>query len=238
MCNFARAVAWNTRYLHEQVSAQTNRAALIFIDEVQKSELIFDAVKYVFDHTGASFIISGSNPAFLQTEARRRLQRRADLWHLAPLSLGEILCHEKMVKPEWIRQFRDVLFKWQNGRDVQFSLDLDEEPKQIITRYLCYGGFPLVHLAQGNDARLVEIRKIVERGFELMSVNNETTADTVKLELARLDSREFAYQGIFQRTGLRRRDQINQVIDALINQGYLLKKKAASYRAGTPFLPQ
>ncbi len=222
---FRQAVAWNTRYLHEQVSAQTNRAALIFIDEVQKSELIFDAVKYVFDHTGASFIISGSNPAFLQTEARRRLQRRADLWHLAPLSLGEILCHEKMVKPEWIRQFRDVLFKWQNGRDVQFSLDLDEEPKQIIARYLCYGGFPLVHLAQGNDARLVEIRKIVERGFELMSVNNETTADTVKLELARLDSREFAYQGVFQRTGLRRRDQINQVIDALINQGYLLKKK-------------
>ena len=222
---FRQAVAWNTRYLHEQVSAQTNRAALIFIDEVQKSELIFDAVKYVFDHTGASFIISGSNPAFLQTEARRRLQRRADLWHLAPFSLGEILCHEKMVKPEWIWQFRDVLFKWQNGRDVQFSLDLDEEPKQIIARYLCYGGFPLVHLAQGNDTRLVEIRKIVERGFELMSVNNETTADTVKLELARLDSREFAYQGVFQRTGLRRRDQINQVIDALINQGYLLKKK-------------
>ena len=47
-----------------------------------------------------------------------------------------------------------------------------------------------------------------------MSVNNEATADTIKLELPRLDSREFAYQGVFQRTGLRRRDQINKVIDA------------------------
>ena len=222
---FRQAVTRNTRYLHEQVSAQTNRPALIFIDEVQKSELIFDAVKYAFDHTGASFIISGSNPAFLQTEARKRLQRRADLWNLAPFSLGEILCHEKMVEPEWVRQFREVLFNWQNGRDVDIPLDLNEGIKQVIAGYLCYGGFPLVHLAQDNDARLVEIRKIVERGFELMSVDNETAADTIKLELARLDSREFAYQGVFQRTGLRRRDQINRVIDALINQGYLLKKK-------------
>ena len=222
---FRQAVARNTRYLHEQVSAQTTRPALIFIDEVQKSELIFDAVKYVFDHTGASFIISGSNPAFLQTEARKRLQRRADLWNLAPFSLGEILCHEKMVEPEWVRQFREVLFNWQNGRHVEIPLDLNAGVKRIISGYLCYGGFPLVHLARDNDARLVEIRKIVERGFELMSVNNEATADTIKLELARLDSREFAYQGIFQRTGLRRRDQINKVIDALVNHGYLLKKK-------------
>lgn len=222
---FRQAVARNTRYLHEQVSAQTTRPALIFIDEVQKSELIFDAVKYAFDHTGASFIISGSNPAFLQTEARKRLQRRADLWNLAPFSLGEILCHEKMTQPEWVRQFRDVLFNWQNGQDVEIPLDLNEGIKRIMARYLCYGGFPLVHLAQNNDDRLVEIRKIVERGFELMSVDNETAADTIKLELARLDSREFAYQGVFQRTGLRRRDRINKVIDALINHGYLLKKK-------------
>ena len=61
--------------------------------------------------------------------------------------------------------------------------------------------------------------------FRFQPCFNETTADTIKLELARLDSREFAYQGVFQRTGLRRRDQINKVIDALINHGYLLKKK-------------
>ena len=235
---FRQAVARNTRYLHEQVSAQTTRPALIFIDEVQKSELIFDAVKYAFDHTGASFIISGSNPAFLQTEARKRLQRRADLWNLAPFSLGEILCHEKMVEPEWVRQFREVLFNWQNGRDVEISLDLNAGIKRIISGYMCYGGFPLVHLARDNNARLVEIRKIVERGFELMSVNNETTADTIKLELARLDSREFAYQGVFQRTGLRRRDQINKVIDALVNHGYLLKKKPLLIGEGPPLLPQ
>ena len=222
---FRLAVASNTRYLHEQVSAQTTRPALIFIDEVQKSELIFDAVKYAFDHTPASFIISGSNPAFLQTEARKRLQRRADLWHLAPFSLGEILCHEKMVKPEWVRQFQEVLFTWQQGRDMTVPLDLSDDSKQIIADYLCYGGFPLAYLAQDNDGKLLEIRKIVERGFDLMSVNNETTTDTIKQELARLNSREFAYQGVFQRTGLRRRDQINKVIDALINQGYLLKKK-------------
>ena len=222
---FRLAVASNTRYLHEQISAQTTRPALIFIDEVQKSELIFDAVKYAFDHTPASFIISGSNPAFLQTEAGKRLQRRADLWYLTPFSLGEILCHEKMVKPEWVRQFQEVLFTWQQGRDVTVPLDLSDDSKQIIADYLCYGGFPLVYLAQDNDGKLLEIRKIVERGFDLMSVNNETTADTIKQQLARLNSREFAYQGVFQRTGLRRRDQINKVIDALMNQGYLLKKK-------------
>ncbi|MCY4281367.1 MAG: AAA family ATPase [Gammaproteobacteria bacterium] len=222
---FRQAVASNTRYLHEQVSAQTTRPALIFIDEVQKSGLIFDAVKYAFDHTPASFIISGSNPAFLQTEARKRLQRRAELWQLAPFSLGEILAHAKIVKPEWVRQFREILFSWRTGQDIQLPLDIDENIKRIIARYLSYGGFPLVHLAQDNDEKLLEIRKIVERGFELMSVNNDAAADTIKQELARLHSREFTYQGVFQRTGLRRRDQINKVIDALIDQGYLLKKK-------------
>ena len=41
----ASSAAVHPRYLHEQVSAQTNRPALVFSDEVQKSELIFDAVK-------------------------------------------------------------------------------------------------------------------------------------------------------------------------------------------------
>ncbi len=222
---FRQAVARNTRYLDEQLSALTTRPSLIFVDEIQKSELIFDAVKYAFDNSRASFIISGSNPAFLQTEARKRLQRRADFWTLTPFSLGEILCHEKMAKREWVQQFQDVLFNWQEGREPDIPLDLHEEMKRIIAAYLGYGGFPLAHLARSNNDKLVEIRKIVERGFELQSVNNDNTAETVKLELARLDSREFAYQGVFQRTGLRRRDQINKVIDDLINHGYLIKKK-------------
>ncbi len=222
---FRQAVAGNTRYLHEQVSAQTTRPSLIFIDEAQKSELIFDAVKYAFDNTKVAFVISGSNPAFLQTEAKKRLQRRADLWNLPPFSLGEILCHEKIVEQKWIRQFQDVIFNWKKGRDVEIPLDLDERVKRIITTYLCYGGFPRAHLARNNDDKLVEIRKIVERGFELLSVNNENTTETIKLELAKLDSKEFAYRGVFQRTGLRSRDQINKVIDDLINHGYLIKKK-------------
>ena len=222
---FRQVIAGDTRYLHEQISARTTRPSLIFVDEVQKSELIFDAVKYAFDNIGASFIISGSNPAFLHTEARKRLQRRADFWNLAPFSLGEILCHEKMVNQEWGRLFRDVIFSWKEGRNPAMPLDLNEDMSQIIATYLRYGGFPLSHLARNNDKKLVEIRKIVERGFELLSVNNENTTETIKLELARLDSREFTYQGVFQRTGLRRRDQINKVVDDLINHGYLLKKK-------------
>lgn len=229
---FRNAVSEDTTYIHKHVRSQTQGNVLVFVDEVQKSGEIFDAVKYAFDHSDASFIVSGSNPDYLNTTAKKRLQRRADLLILEPFSLAEILAYAGIIELEDLALFREILQSKGTkllDRGVDLGIAPGEEIQKKITKfvreYIVYGGLPLAHLARRADDKLIEIRKVIERGFESMSTDNETVADTIRIELAKLHSREFAYQGIFQRTGLRRRDVINKAIDELINYGYLIKKK-------------
>lgn len=230
---FRNAVQEDTTYIHKYICSQTQGRSIVFIDEVQKSENIFDAVKYCFDHADMSFVISGSNPDYLNTVAKKRLQRRADLLILQPFSLAEIIAHLGIVSLKDIGVFRDVLFSGSNAGSLEKKADLhlalsDSDRvkiSEVVREYLVFGGLPLAYLARTRDEKLAEVKKVVERGFESLSVGNENISDAVKIELAKLDSQEFTYQGLFQKTGVRRRDLINNTIDQLINHGYLLKKK-------------
>jgi predicted AAA+ superfamily ATPase len=229
---FRNSVHEDSTYIHKVIRSQTQGRALVFVDEVQKSEDIFDAVKYCFDKGDMSFIISGSNPDYLNTTAKKRLQRRADLLMLHPFSLAEILAYEGFIKMEDIGLFRGLLFTKENrvpGEKIALGLELNESTRKrisdIIGEYIVFGGLPLVYLAKSREEKLNEIKKVVERGFESLSVGNENISDAVKIELAKLNAQEFTYQGLFQKTGIRRRDIINATIDQLINHGYLLKKK-------------
>ncbi|MBI2091780.1 MAG: ATP-binding protein [Deltaproteobacteria bacterium] len=229
---FRNATSEDTTYIHKHVRSQTQGKALVFVDEVQKAESIFDAVKYAFDHSDMSFIVSGSNPDYLNTVAKKRLQRRADLLILHPFSLAEILAHMGFIKLKDADIFREIILSKDSGL-LQEKIDLRlaqsdsarEKIAAIVKEYSTFGGLPLAYLAKNENEKLIEIEKVVERGFESFSINNENNSDTIKIELAKLHSQEFAYQGVFQKTGLRRRDIINKTIDQLINQGYLLKKK-------------
>lgn len=229
---FRHSVNEDTAFIHKHIRSQTQGRALVFVDEVQKSEVIFDAIKYAFDHSETSFIISGSNPDYLNTVAKKRLQRRADFLLLEPFSLSELLAHRNYIYLENTDVFRDIILcdhlkflEKKINMGISLTHWAQKQIKEIVEDYLMFGGLPLAHLAENRENKLSEIRKVVERGFESLSVDNEIVFDTIKIELAKLHSKEFAYQGIFQKTGIRRRDLINKVIDQLINQGYLIKKK-------------
>lgn len=229
---FRNAVTSDTTYIHKHIRSQTQGRAIIFVDEVQKSENIFDAVKYAFDQSDTSFIISGSNPDFLNTVAKKRLQRRADLLILEPLSLSEILANIGLIKLTDADAIRNIILSsdqkaLEGVLDLKLALSDDDRKKisAIVEDYSIFGGLPLTYLTEGRENKLIEIRKVVERGVESLSRDNENVSDVIKIELARLHSKEFAYQGIYQKTGIRRRDLINRTIDQLINQGYLLRKK-------------
>lgn len=225
---FRREVFQDSTYLHRFVRSRTQESALVFVDEVQKSEEIFDALKYAFDESGISFIVSGSNPKFLNTQAKKRLQRRADLLILNPLSIKEIFLHLNLIPQKSIELFLGILNLKTTSilkKKIQLGIKLNEQMEKLIDEYLVYGGLPLAYLTKRKKDKFIEIRKVVERGFEALSVDNDSVADTIRVELAQMHSQEFAYQGLFQKTGIRRRDIIKQSIDELINQGYLLKKK-------------
>lgn len=225
---FRQEVAQDTTCLDKQIRSKTQGKALVFVDEVQKSENIFDAIKYAFDASQISFIVSGSNPDYLNTQAKKRLQRRADLISMTPFSLPEILVHKGLVNLS-VGEHLLPLFSDNDMGNIsrydRLGLTLTKKMENLIDRYLTYGGLPLAWLAETPNESLLEIRKIVERGFESLSEDNNAMVDTIRIELAKLHSREFSYQGIFQKTGIRRRDIVNNVIDDLINHGYLLKKK-------------
>lgn len=229
---FRNAIQEDTTYIHKYIHSQTQTRSIVFVDEIQKSENIFDAVKYCFDHADASFVISGSNPDYLNTVAKKRLQRRAELLILQPFSLAEILAHLGFISLKDAGIFRDLLFSnevetLEKKIDLRLALSdsAREKISEVVKEYLVFGGLPLAYLARTKDEKLAEVKKVVERGFESLSAGNENISDAVKIELAKLNSQEFTYQGIFQKTGVRRRDVINNTIDQLINHSYLLKKK-------------
>ncbi len=192
---FRNAIHEDTAYIFKHIRSQTQGRALVFVDEVQKSEDIFDAVKYCFDQGDISFIISGSNPDYLNTVAKKRLQRRADLLILQPFSLPEILAHRGFIGLKDTALFKDMLFS-NEIEDMGIKTDLRPEISQVVKEYIVYGGLPLAYLAQTRDEKLAEIKKVVERGFESLSVGNENVSDAVKIELAMLNSQEFTYQGL------------------------------------------
>lgn len=223
---FRKTVSEDSTYLSQYVQSATNQKAILFIDEVQKCEAVFDALKYAFDNGKISFIVSGSNPAFLSTVAKKRLQRRADQIMMLPLSLPEILFSQKQIKEDLRNSFNALLFGDLKIKKMKIpEMTLSKYMTETVNQFLNYGGLPLAYMASDQLNKLSEIRLSTERGFDLISVGNDSISEAIKLEVAELHSKEFTYQNIMNKTRLRKRDDINQVIDHLINHGYLVSKK-------------
>ncbi len=224
--HFRKVISENTKYLSQYVESQTNKRSVVFIDEVQKCEEVFDAVKYAFDTGKISFIVSGSNPAFLSTVAKKRLQRRADQINMLPLSLPEILNSKKHISENWINLFKELLFNDSKPENLKIpEMTMSKEISDEVSLFLNYGGLPLSYTMKDEASKLSEIRLSTERGFDLISVGNDSVSESIKLEIADLNSKEFTYQNILNKTRLRKRDDINLVIDNLINHGYFVSKK-------------
>lgn len=225
---FRNSIIDDSKFLFGEVRNNKGKKtrSLIFVDEVQKCEEIFDALKYAFDQGDISFIVSGSNPAYLGTVAKRRLQRRAEQFFMTPISLSEIAVQNKWVNPDIITKFENLLFRQISIEEFLIDIDIHTEPdKEILDLYLRYGGLPLVYTTNQLDDKLREIRLIVERGFDLFSIDNNRISEIVRVELAKLHSSEFTYKNILERARVRKRDIINENLDALMNHGYVVKKK-------------
>lgn len=222
---FRRLLIEETTSLHKLIRSRTTAPTLVFIDETQKCEEAFDAVKYAYDQGGVSFIISGSNPAYLNTVARKRLQRRAQLLTLHPFAPAEVVADALGVEVAPYGRIVDLVSGkgWGWIRELP-PLELKREIQETMERYVRFGGLPGVWRQQGAKSKLKELQAVAERGFEPASDEASAFADIVRIALAQMNSREFTYETIFQRTRTSKRHKVNAIIDELINHGYLLKK--------------
>jgi predicted AAA+ superfamily ATPase len=222
---FRNSLEVDSQTILNEVRSRVQGHAIVFVDEVQKTEAVFDALKLCFDN-GISFIVTGSNPAYLATIARKRLQRRADFLTMAPFSLPEILAHKGLIQlQETQSAFLKILDKNSEPEIPNFELQLSDEIKEVCERHLILGGLPTSFFETTFESVLRQIRATVERGFEVMEHDNRNISDVVRTSLALNHSREFTYQGIMQRTGVRLRDDINAEIKALLGHGYLQAKR-------------
>lgn len=214
---FRNQVQQDSKYIYQLIRGQTQEKVLVFIDEVQKCEEVFDALKVLFDKGNASFIVSGSNPAFLQSIARKRLQRRADFKVLQPLGLVEIFSD---AKTNAAYQIFSQLLQGQLPNELP-SLEYTPKMSAIVKKYLQVGGLPLAFLDANRFSALIEIQKTFDRGFEPIRTDSHNLSDTVAIELAKLHAREFTYSTIMKQARISQRQTINQIIQDLINHGYL-----------------
>ena len=220
---FRQAIAGDTRYLVKSIRSQTSERALVFIDEIQKTPEILDAIKLAFDEEKISFIVTGSEPQYLLNEARRRLQRRARAFCLYPFSLNEIYTHknlcEKVDRSLWCRLIK--------GETPEALLEIKGDWKKIkkdFKSYRSFGTLPLVYQEKTNKEKLYAIANVIDRGYKPIAGLNQRVAEIIITEISRLNNREFTYQTILNKTRLKRREKINAVIDFYSNNGLLLSR--------------
>ena len=229
-------IAADTRFFisHIRSRAPLNKPVLCFVDEVQKSESVFDAIKMAWDD-GINFIVSGSNPEYLETQAKKRLQRRSELFDLKPLSLPEILYHESLVSGDFSLHSNEQLFFSILSGDLPF-VEVDDYLKGLslseldliqakCSTFLTKGGLPGAYKSRSIDQAFAYIRATVERGF--LPILNDTLDlfDVVTVELASSSAKEFVYENFFQRTRIRKRNKINEIVNKLKGHGYIREKR-------------
>ncbi len=220
---FRQAVATDTRYLIKTIRSKTSERALIFVDEIQKTPEILDAVKLAFDDEKMSFVVTGSEPQYLLNEAKRRLQRRARAFSLYPFSLNEIYTHKNLCEKVDISLWRRII----DGGTPEPLLDIKGDWLQIFKDFKSYrpfGTIPLVYQEKTPEEKLYAITNIIDRGYQPIAGLTQKETDTIISEIANLNNREFTYQTILNKTRLKRREKINVVIDFYTNNGLLLSR--------------
>lgn len=223
---FRTSVRNNTRLIMEEIIQQGLSRPLIFVDEVQKEPEIFDAIKLAFDKCNASFIVTGSNPAFLHTEAQNRLQRRGAFFTLFPLAIPEIAVHKKILKSFAMETFNQLLWGVKNPMTKPIvSLRRPPEIDAIVQGYLIKGGLPLAVKSSSVNRALAQVQLSVERGVTDTYHNTIAIADEVRRHIAFTNSQEFTYQSVHQKIRSTKRILVDGVLDHLMNHGYIFKKR-------------
>lgn len=147
------------RELALMAGLKENERLLVCIDEIQNLPEITTIIKYLIDHYGVKFIVTGSSNYYLRNLFPESLSGRKFLYILPVLS------------------FREFLFF--NGRisEEQLSGDIEEsiqpkskatilQQKELYAGYLEFGGFPEVVLTSDLNTKKLILKNIFASFFE------------------------------------------------------------------------
>jgi len=132
--------------------------AYVFIDEIQFMPEITQVIKYLYDHYGTKFVVTGSSSYYLRNLFPESLAGRKLTFELYPLTFTEFLTFKKVEKESFAG------FETKNDSKNKISY---AKYKEYYREYMRYGGFPAVVLETDVQRKLELLEAVFKSYFEI-----------------------------------------------------------------------
>ncbi len=139
--------------LRKSAGADQEERFLVCIDEIQNFADITRIIKFMIDHYGVKFIVTGSSNYYLRNLFPESLSGRKFLYVLPVLSYREYLYFNGRIDEEDLFPAAGQAFLFREGAAVYEHRDLYDE-------YLAYGGFPEVATTQDASTKRLILKNI------------------------------------------------------------------------------
>jgi len=145
--------------LRKDAGAGEDERFLVCIDEIQNYPESTKIIKYLIDHYGVKFIVTGSSNYYLRNLFPESLSGRKFLYVLNPLSFKEYLYFNDRLEEDKITPSIDDFLKIHPPALVR-------KRSQLYDEYLEFGGFPEVALTKDYETKRLILRNIFSSFFE------------------------------------------------------------------------
>ncbi|MEI7621395.1 MAG: ATP-binding protein [Candidatus Moraniibacteriota bacterium] len=146
--------------LKDSVGAKDNERIFVFIDEIQNLPVATKVVKYLIDHYGVKFFITGSSSFYLKNLFPESLSGRKFLYNLNPLSFQEYLYFKNKISLEKASKL-DIAVATKKRSLMEFK-----KFQADYGDYLQFGGFPEVVITEDLDTKKQILKNIFASFFE------------------------------------------------------------------------
>lgn len=136
----------NFRLKFEAEGLNFEEKAYVFLDEIQNVKNLPSIVKYLHDHLGIKFYLTGSSSFYLKNYFSESMSGRKFLFELMPLDFEEFL--------------------WFKDQNLSLQADYDSLI-DYYREYLQYGGLPAVVLAQSKEEKIINLDDALSSYFRL-----------------------------------------------------------------------
>lgn len=123
--------------LRREAGAAVEERFLVCIDEIQNFPEITKVIKYLTDHFGVKFILTGSSNYYLRNLFPESLSGRKFLYILHPLSYREYLYFNERIPETELQPSVDEIYKHHSPAAIS-------KRREFFSEYMEFGGFPEV----------------------------------------------------------------------------------------------
>jgi predicted AAA+ superfamily ATPase len=145
--------------LQRITGAKKGERFLVCIDEIQNFPEITKIIKYLIDHYGVKFIVTGSSNYYLRNLFPESLSGRKFLFILHPLNYREYLYFNNLLPETELQPNSGEVFK-------THSIVSNHRRRELYDQYMEFGGFPEVVLTQDHGTKKLILKNIFASFFE------------------------------------------------------------------------